>query len=273
MHEGLEKWLLLMDSGEGIKTLMALLSLSSTRMLAVMLVLPCTSSQRMPGMTRAGLPLWLGLYIAWGQPVDALSPLSTLSLGVLFLKEAFIGFLIGFAASSIFWVAEGVGSMIDNLAGYNNVQQSNPQSSDQSTPVGNMMSELSIFSFYFLGGMLSLVGVLFDSYTWWPLAQVVPSGTDLLARFAQAQLASYMAAVAQIAGPVLLVLTLIDLSFGLLSKTAEKLEPNGMAQPVKGAATMVLLSLLLAVFFHQFRADFALVNFGKTLQRALAIPG
>jgi len=264
--QGFERYLLLMNHAEELKNMASLVSLCSARIVAALLVLPATSGQKLQGMSRAALPVWMGLYIAWGQPLDVVRDLSTPGLAILILKESLIGFILGFAASTIFWVAEGVGSMIDNLAGYNNVQQSNPSSSDQSTPIGNLLSELSIFSFYALGGMMALLGTLFESYRLWPLAEALPRTADMLEVFTEAHVSAYMMSVARLAAPALLTLLLIDLGFGLLTKTAEKLEPNGMAQPVKGAVAMILLSLIIAVFFQQVRAELSLQDLTRELQ-------
>jgi type III secretion protein T len=267
MASGFEKFAALLDHFADVMHLAALVSLCSARATAMLMILPATSSQRLTGMVRVGLPLWIGIYIAWGQPYSVIDELSVAGLAARVLVESMIGLLIGFAAATIFWTAEGVGSMIDNLAGYNNVQQSNPQSTDQSTPVGHFLLELSVFAFYALGGMLALLALLFDSFAWWPLAQPFPAAAaQLLERFTQFQVSNYMMAVARIAAPALLVLMLIDLAFGLLTKTAEKLEPNGMAQPVKGAVAMVLLSLIISVFFNQVRDQLSLRDVSTALK-------
>jgi type III secretion protein T len=266
MAQGFERYLSLMNHAEELKNMASLVSLCSARTIAVLLILPATAGQKLQGMSRAALPVWIGLYIAWGQPLNVVEDVSAPMLALLILKETLIGLVLGFAASTIFWVAEGVGSMIDNLAGYNNVQQTNPSSSDQSTPIGNLLSELSIFSFYALGGMLGLLGALFESYRWWPLAEALPRAADLLEGFTQARVSAYMLSVARLAAPALLTLLLIDLGFGLLTKTAEKLEPNGMAQPVKGAVAMILLSLIIAVFFQQVRTELSLQGLAHELQ-------
>ncbi|WAC71585.1 type III secretion system export apparatus subunit SctT [Roseateles sp. SL47] len=267
MSTGMDQYQILMEQGTLLRNLFALLSLCSARLIAAMLVMPATSAAKLPGMVRAGLPIWIGLFIAWGQSPDVVAGLSIVDVALLVLKEAVLGLLIGFAAGLIFWVAEGVGSMIDNLAGYNNVQQSNPNSSDQSTPVGSLLGEMAIWAFYVLGGMTAFLGMIFDSYTWWPLTRTSPDGVQLLERFAQMRLGEYMLSVARLSAPALLTLLLVDLGFGLLTKTAEKLEPNSMAQPVKGAVTMVMLSLMIGVYFTQLRGHFMLDDLSRELHR------
>jgi type III secretion protein T len=249
-----------------IKGILLLISMCSTRALVAMILIPATNDQVLQGMIRNGFAVCLGLFMALGQSIEWALHLSTIEILAIVIKEAVLGVLLGFATATIFWIAEGVGVMIDNQAGYNNVQQTNPLSGEQSTPVGNTLSQLSIAGFYMLGGMMAWIGVLYDSYTWWPLTQTLPSWSVVLERFVQIQVTKYLIAVAQICGPVLLVLLLVDIGIGLISKIAEKLEANNLAQPIKGSVALFMLSLLVAVFFEQVRPQLAFKNFGAELK-------
>jgi type III secretion protein T len=249
-----------------VRGFILLISMCSTRALVAMLVIPATNDQVMQGMIRNGFAVCLGLFLAMGQSIDWALKLSTTEIFGIIVKEAMLGVLLGFATATIFWVAEGVGVLIDNQAGYNNVQQTNPLSGEQSTPVGNTLSQLSISGFYMLGGMLAWIGVLYDSYTWWPLANTLPSWGAVLERFVQIQVSKYLLAIAQICGPVLLILLLVDIGIGLISKIAEKLEANNLAQPIKGSVALFMLSLLVAVFFDQVKPQLAFKNFGAELK-------
>jgi type III secretion protein T len=177
--------------------------------------------------------------------------------------------------STIFWIAEGVGMLIDNQAGFNNVQQTNPLSGQQSTPVGNLLAQLAISGFYMLGGMMVFVGLLFDSFQWWPLQGSMPDWLQLMERFLPGEVTSLAETTLKIAGPVLVTLVLIDLGIGLLGKAAEKLEPNSLGQPIKGATAMLMLVVLIAVFFSQVRPELSLKPLAARFERMAksAVPG
>lgn len=243
-----------------------LLAVCLLRVYAIFLVLPATTDQSLQGPVRNGVCLCLAFFIAWGQPQSLVQGLEIVQIVVILGKEALIGLLLGFAASTVFWVAEGVGVLIDNQAGYNNVQQTNPLSNEQSTPVGNLLSQLAIAGFYLLGGMMVLTGILFESFKWWPIGSLTPAWSNILEDFIRVQTGHYLELMIKIAAPALLVLMLIDLGFGILSKTAEKLEPNNLAQPIKGAVAIAMLSLLVAVFFEQVRPALSL----QALSREMA---
>jgi type III secretion protein T len=267
MNDLLSNFEAIIGAGSALKDAVTLLAACLLRVYAVFLILPATADQSMQGPVRNGVCLCLAIFIAWGQPASLVAGMDTPQLVVVMGKEAIVGLLLGFAASTVFWVAEGVGVLIDNQAGYNNVQQTNPLSGEQSTPVGNLLAQLSISGFYMLGGMLMLTQILFESFTWWPIGSLSPAWSTMLEAFVTVQTGSYLETMVKIAAPALLVLLLIDLAFGVLSKSAEKLEPNNLAQPVKGAVAIATLSLLVAVFFEQVRPALTLQTLAKDMER------
>lgn len=193
-------------------------------------------------------------------------------VGVVF-KEAFIGMLIGFAASTVFWIAESVGLLIDDLAGYNNVQMTNPLSGQQSTPVSTVLLQLAIVSFYALGGMLMLLGALFESFRWWPLSQLQPDMGAVSESFVIQQTDGMMAAVVKLSAPVMLVLVLVDLAIGFVARAADKLEPSNLSQPIRGVLALLLLALLTSVFIAQFSESLGFLHFQQQLHDAALMSG
>ena len=217
MSELLSRPLDFVALGESTKALLALIALCSARMYALALIFPPFGEEAMKGVVRNGTTLMVGFYIAWGQPLSIVQDLTTLQLFLLLLKETMFGLLLGFACSVVFWVAEAVGALIDNQAGFNNVQQTNPMSGQESTPLGNVMGQLSHACFWMLGGITVLIGLLFESFTWWPLSRMVPDWSAVLVQFAQLQLASMMKMIIVLAAPALPVpamFALTDLKAG-----------------------------------------------------------
>ncbi len=246
-----------------------LVALCSIRLYAAFQVLPATGEQFMQGLVRAGVVVILAAYIAFGLPPDSALKLGALQWLALAAKETFIGVLIAFAASTVFWIAESVGALIDTQTGYNNVQLSNPMSGTESTPVSGMLLQLTIAVFYILGGMVLFVGVMFESFKVWPLLSPLPSVGGAAEVFLIHQADSLMTGVVKFAAPVLLILVLIDLGFGLISRTADKLEPNSLSQPVKGAVAVLVLALLVGVFLEQVRRHLLPGDMLQRLQQML----
>ena len=253
--------------GMNFKEVLSMVALSSVRVYAAMLVLPATNDQLIQGVVRNGIALTIGLFVAFGQPAALVTDATPATLLFLTLKEVVIGSLIGFAMAIVFWTAEIVGMLIDNVAGFNSVQQNNPLTGAQSTPLGNLLGQLAVVGFYTLGGMMVFVGLLLDSHRWWPLSGAMPDWPYLAERFLSAQVTNLSDTALKIAGPVLVTLVLIDLGIGLLTKAAEKLEPSSLAQPIKGATAVAMVIVLVSVFFDQVRSELTLRPQAQRLER------
>src|SRR5690349_3038612 len=123
----------LIDLHEVFMRIVIAIGLCSVRILIVLFIIPVSNDQVMQGTVRNGIVLLLSTFVAYGQPIS-IEHLSALQLCLIAGKEALLGVILGFAASTVFWVAEGVGVFIDDLTGFNNIQISNPLRSDTSTP-------------------------------------------------------------------------------------------------------------------------------------------
>jgi type III secretion protein T len=266
---GFDNLATLWQAHESLYALVTLLALCSIRLLVVFVVLPATSDQVLPGGARNGVVYLIGWFIAAGQPADTLARLDGVTALILVGKEMFIGMVIGYVASPVFWIAQSVGVVFDNMAGFNNVQTSNPLRGEQATPVSNVLIQFAIVLFYVSGGMLFLLGAIFASFRWWPLTATLPSLDALADSFLISQVDGIAAATVKLAAPVMLVLVLIDLGFGLVAKAADKLEPTTLSQPVRGAVALLMLVLLTGTFAEQAKSSFTFEHFERFVRHGV----
>jgi type III secretion protein T len=256
----------MLDLHRNFHELLYVLALCSIRIFVIFTVLPATSDQVLPGGARNGIVYAISFFIAAGQPADSISQLNAATALILIGKEMFIGLVIGYAASSVFWVSQSIGVIIDNMAGFNNVQTSNPLRGEQATPVSNILIQLAIVLFYTGGGMMFLLSTIFQSFTWWPLDATMPAMSKVAESFMINRVDSIMTATVKLASPVIFVLVLIDISFGLIAKAAEKLEPMSLSQPLRGVIAMLMLILLLNAFIEQVKTEFTFQGFQSFLK-------
>lgn len=236
-----------------LKVSFGLMALYMIRFLAAMNVLPATGEQIVNGTSRTGIALMLAFFLATGQPISALDALSGAQIGIIALKEMLIGIALGFLMSSVMWVVEFAAALIDNAAGYNSVQLNDPLNGQQSTPVSNMLSKLAMAVFFVLGGMVYFAETMYESFRVWPLTQLLPSAQGVKEIFFLQQLDSIFISTVKLASPFLLVLLLIDIGIGILTRSADKLEPTSLAQPIKGVVTIIMLTMFVAMGFDQLR--------------------
>ena len=174
------------------------------------------------------------------------------------LREAMLGAVMGLAAGKVFWVAQAMGAYVDNLVGYNNVQLLNPSSSEQSTPLADLLLQLCTAVFYALGGLLLVFDALVQSLHWWPVLGRAGT-TGLTSPNWQIQEATkgidnLMSLIASVASPLLFLLTLVDICLGLLSRSAKGIDTSAVATPVKTGIALLALALFASVFLENIKA-------------------
>ncbi|WP_322040722.1 type III secretion system export apparatus subunit SctT [Burkholderia diffusa] len=229
------------------------LGVCSIRLYVIMTLFPPTADGILQGPLRNGVALTFSLFVAIAQPAGFGQSLTGATLMATGLRESLIGMVLGFAASTVFWVAQSAGTYLDNLTGYNNAQITNPLRSEQSTPSGTLLSQLAIVAFWSLGGMEFLLQALYESYRWWPVASSKPIDTNFLEMFVLHQSDTLMQMIAKLATPLVFVMVLIDLGINLAAKSAQKLELGALSQPIKGAVAVLMLALFAGIFVNEVR--------------------
>jgi type III secretion protein T len=256
------------ESSHQLVRYLIVLGLCSERLMVLMMIFPPTSDNVVQGRVRTALALLWGSFVAYGQR-GLLEQGDAMVLVAIGLKEALIGVGLGFAASTVFWAAESVGTYVDDLTGFNQVQMQNPSQGQQTSLTSTLLSQFAIAAFWCLGGMTFLLGAIYESYAWWPLDGLMPAGGTVIESFVLAKTDSLMETVAKLATPMMLLLLLIDIGFGFTGKVSQKLDLPSLAQPVKGALTILMLALMSAVFIDQVRDQLSLSGIAAEA-RALA---
>ncbi len=223
------------------------------RFITAMSILPVMGEQVVNNLSRMGIALMLAVFASFGQPWNELVVLSGAQIALIAVKEALLGVALGFAMSTAFWVIEFVGALIDTAAGFNSVQLQNPLSDSQSTPVSNMLGRLAGAVFFAIGGGVYFAQAMFDSFQVWPLADLMPSAQGAYSVFIEREVSSIFSNTIKLAAPILIVVLLIDLGIGMLARSAEKLEPSSLSQPIKGIVSVIMLTLFISVAFDQMR--------------------
>lgn len=255
----------LLQYGVTLQQLLLLCGICSIRLLVIMVIFPPTGDSVLHGTTRSAIvAVWAG-YIALGQQAS-LPQLHGMFVVFVCVKEAAIGLVMAFIASPVFWVAEAVGAYVDDLTGYNNVQMTNPSQGRETSLTSTLMSQCAMIAFWTLGGMTYLLGALFESYRLWPLMSSAPVPGELIQAFVLKQTDSLMESVAKLATPAMLLLLLVDLGLGLISRAAQKLDLASLSQPIKGAMAVLMLALLTGLFIGQVRDQVALVHVSEQIR-------
>jgi len=170
-------------------------------------------------------------------------------------KEAMIGLLLGLGFGIFIWAMQSVGDLIDFQTGAGNAAFFDPVAGHDNGPTGEFLGWLVIILFVASGGLLALLGVLVDSYRLWPVASFFPHVGQVLEEFAVRQGDTLFLWIVKLATPVILVLLLVELGLGLISRVAPQLNVFVFAQPIKSLLAVLMMFLFLH-FVYQSLQEF-----------------
>lgn len=219
------------------------------RVIGAFLMLPLMTQQTVPPMVRNSfmvslaimtLPVALG-----GLPMENLG---TIEWPIIILKEIFIGVAIGFCFGIVFWAVSAVGSVIDTQVGMSMAQVFDPIQGHQVTLHGEFLSQLATWLFMASGAFLVFLDLLMGSYVLWPVASYFPNLPAAGMNLFVGQFDYMMTTVLVLAAPVMVIMLIIDLSFGLVNRYAPQLNVFALTMPIKAWLATALILLLLGVY-------------------------
>lgn len=247
------------------------LILGMARTLGMLMFLPFLSRQTTSVMVRGALALGLSLPVAVGLwPAFIQAAPSPPFYFALVLKEVMLGTLLGMLAAIPFWVVRGMGTLIDNQRGANAAQQVNPALQADATLIGEL-AERGLVALLVQWGLLQTVfTVLTESLDPWPVLAMMP---DLSAHRHEilAALGGMVTQAVMLAGPILLLLLLIELGLAIASTAVQGFDVYSSAMAVKTLAAIFLL-FLLAPTLMEHSAETALRWWQEGLPAVLGMP-
>ena len=211
---------------------------------------PALAESMIPGVARrAAMLAFAFIAVPFVHEVMPPGEPDLLLFGVAALKEALIGFLIGFFAAVPFWVAENVGNFIDNQRGATMGEVYSPLSGAQVSTTGIFFTQIVSTLFFTSGAILLVLGALYRSYSVWPVfpdaaGACAPWGftfaPDAPVRILGA-LDAMLRTTVVISAPVIIIMFLATLGLGLVNRTAPQLNVFFLSMPVKSALGIAML--------------------------------
>jgi len=250
-----------MDVFSDLQRLVTTILIASPRLLIVLWMLPFLTESVMQGTLRNvfGVSLVVFTYpgIYWQLPAGGLEILPMLAI---FMKEVFIGGLIGFVAAGAFWIASSIGFLIDLQRGAFVATLFTPVFRGQVSPLGSLLLQTLTVLFFISGGFLVLLNGIYSSYTFWPILDFFPNINSKLLIYIveQFQLIAYLSIF--LAMPVLIVMFLIDFIMGLINRFVPQLQVFFLSLPIKGMLAIFILIIYMGVFGNYFEEYFKQMN-------------
>ncbi|MCF8161236.1 MAG: type III secretion system export apparatus subunit SctT [Polaromonas sp.] len=233
------------------KTFLISLAYTQPRILAMFIAIPIFNRQIVPGLIRFSIAAALGALAApMLVPTVQATDLAATQIVMLVVKEAFVGFMLGYLIAIPFWAFEAVGFLIDNQRGASIAATLNPLTGNDSSPLGILFNQAFIVFFFISGGFLLMLGLLYDSFqlwdvfTWYPTLR--PDTMPLLLE----QLNRILRLALLLGSPVIVAMFLAEVGLALISRFVPQLQVFFLAMPIKSAIAMMVLMIYMGTLFE-----------------------
>ncbi|WP_246021529.1 flagellar biosynthetic protein FliR [Alteraurantiacibacter aquimixticola] len=217
---------------------------------AALIAAPIFGTRAVPVQVRIVLAAGLGIFILNWMPVQMPGEMLALPTFVALLSEAVIGFTLGFVLQLAFSAPLIAGEQIAGGMGMAMATAVDPSSGAQSGAIGQMLGIMLTLIFLAIGGHLLWLRLVVESYLLFPPGAEWDVGVRgwLIASFASQALATAVA----IALPITMVLLLVQLVTGVISRSAPSLNLFALGLPASvlaGLASLIVASPLLTEQF------------------------
>ncbi len=212
-------------------------SLIMARIMAIVVLVPFLGGKNAPMEVKMGVGTTLTM-VLWPVVVHHLTgpvPNTAIAFFLMMLKETFVGLVIGFTASKVFYIVEISGQLIDILRGSNQIQLQVPQIEERSSAFGAMQYQLLIALFLALDLHHPFINALFESFAAvplndWPHFQ---AGFWPFVDFCARITSDILLIAILLAMPTGIVCLVTETCFGLINRVAPQINAYFMAMPAK----------------------------------------
>ncbi len=236
---------------------MAAVFYAMPRMLAMFSVLPMFNRQALPGVLRVGTAFAFSVFIVPSlvEPSLSVSMHGTRLLAVV-LKEAAIGFFLGFLIALPLWAMDIMGAYIDNQRGASIAATINPLTGHDTSPLGELFSQAGVVYLLMTGGMLLVLELVYTSYQVWPVYQMLPKFSDQMPIVLLGLMDRLMWLAVLLSAPVIFSMFLAEVGLGIVSRFVPQLQVFFLAMPVKSAIAIFVFSVYVGTLFGYLKEEY-----------------
>jgi flagellar biosynthetic protein FliR len=229
--------------------------LGAVRAGAWMVLCPPFNSRLIPGPVKALLSVGFALPVA-PRLVATIPSIETADIIASAILQVFVGAALGFITLMLFAAIQAAGDLIDVFGGFTLAMAYDPLSQSQSSIFGRFYNLIAVTLLFASNGHQLILRGFLQTFQTMPLNASFSMSTlnDLLIK----GMGEMFVSALQIAGPLIAVLFLTDVAFGLLNRVAPALNAFQLGFPAKiflvltlaGTAITVLPRAVSAIVDH-----------------------
>jgi flagellar biosynthetic protein FliR len=224
------------------------------RIVGMVMAAPIVGTRVVPGRTRIILSLALcGAIAPLVPPPPAVEILSAVGLLVA-IQQLLIGAAIGLVLRLVFVIVELAGQIVAQQMGLGFASLVDPQTGLQVPVLSQFYIILTTLMFFSLEGHLILISTLVDSFTILPIgvSGIGREGIELVLEWSRSLFSNALA----IALPIVVALLVVNLSFGVMARSAPQLNVFVVGFPVMILFGVFMVFLTLDTLETHLRSNF-----------------
>lgn len=168
------------------------------------------------------------------------------------LKEVFIGFLIGFYVSLIYYAIQGAGFIMDQARGQTQGANYDPFLAAQVSNIGEYLNLLSVVLFFIINGHIMFINEVFNSYFLVPVESFPDFASFHIVAVIKYSAGFFIIAL-RLSVPVLAVILSVDILMGIVNKIAASVNVFFISMPLKAFVGILILLLALPLYFGEIK--------------------
>ena len=206
----------------------------------VVMLAPGLGGRQIPAMVKIGLTVMTAVAL---MPTVQIPEVGGSGLVLVILREVAVGLSLAFALQALVAGAEFAGHLSSYQIGFSYGATIDPLSGVRSTMLVSLYGMLATLVFLGVNGHHALLRALAASYDGVPIGavQVSPSLVDAV----RDMLAMVLVVGLRLAAPVLIVLLIVELAIGLISRAAPSLSFMVIGYPVRIVVGLFLVAALI----------------------------
>lgn len=218
------------------------------RITAFMYVAPFFSLRNVPQKLKVGLSFFISMLIYNSLTKEVIVYDGVIEFATLIIKEAIVGFVIGFFTNASYYIINFVGQFIDNQVGFSMVNELDPVSSIQSTITSNFYSYMIMLMLLVTNLHHYIIIALVDTFKIIPItkANINTEFYKLMLVFLQ----DYFIIGFRIVLPVFASSLIVTAVLGILTKVAPQINMFVVGFQIKILIGLITL-LILTAFIPQ----------------------
>ena len=216
------------------------------RVSGIFIFSPLFSSQNVPNPLKLGFSFFVSILLTTTLNVDYLSSIET-NYVLLIIKELMLGLIIGYVSYAFFSAFYVLGQIVDMEIGFGMVNVIDPQNKVQVPVMGNFYYILAFLVFLMVNGHHIVIRALIESY------ELVPIGKFYINEGMTYKLIEILGKTFslgfRISSPIVVVMLLIDILLGVLSRSMPQMNVFVVGMPLKIIVGLLIIAISIPAFY------------------------